>query len=67
MHTHDMIMFVDTIHSLQHSCWLKVTFTLVIMWLPHAIEVQLTKKSNMVDYIFMYDAFITLYKGPIYN
>jgi hypothetical protein len=33
----------------------------------HAITMQLLKKSNMVDYICMYDVYKLLYKRPIFN
>jgi hypothetical protein len=37
------------------------------MQLPHVFKVQLAKKSNMIDYIHMYDADITFYRCPICN
>jgi hypothetical protein len=33
----------------------------------YSCHMQLLKKSNMVDYICMYDVYKLLYKGPIFN
>jgi hypothetical protein len=34
---------------------LGVTFTLLVMWLAHTTKIQVVKKSNMVDYVYMYE------------
>jgi hypothetical protein len=66
---------VDTWHGcmyvyctwLQHSCCFNDTFIIIIKQLPHATTIQFLKKSNMVDYICMYDVYRLSYRRPIFN
>jgi hypothetical protein len=67
MWTHGMIACMYIVHYLQHSCYFSATFTIVLKKLPHAITIELLKKSIMVDYICMYNVYKLLYRRPIFN
>ncbi len=49
-----------------HYCF-SSTFIIVRKQLPHATIIQLLKKSNMVNYICMYDMYKLPYRRPISN
>ncbi len=53
--TCDIIACMYIVHQLQHSCCFNDTFIIVLKQLPHAITMEILKKSNMVNYICMYD------------
>ena len=62
-HDHMYVHYIQ----LQHNCCFSGTFTTILKQLPHVTTMQLFKKSNMVDYICMYDVYKLPYKRPIFN
>ncbi len=67
MWTCGIIACMYIVHQLQHSCYFNDTFIIVLKQLPHATIMQFFKKSNIVDYIYMYDVYKLLYKRSIFN
>ncbi len=48
-------------------CYFNDRFIIVFKYLPHATIMQFLKKSNMVDYICMYDVYKLPYGRCIFN
>ncbi len=62
---HDHIYVHYTLVATQ--CCLSGTFTTILKQLSHVTTMSLLKKSNMVDYICMYDVYKLTYIIPIFD
>jgi len=54
-------------HNMIACMYIEPNYNIVVVLVAHAITMQLLKKSNMVNYIFMYDVYKMSYTKPIFN
>ncbi len=67
MGTCGLITCLNVIRQLQSSCSLCNCLPTILLQLQYAYTMQLFKKSNVICYIRIYDAYKSPYKTPIYN